>query len=165
MAEEGKAWKTYEEVARYLLNDIAGEFGLRLVEGKQKVQGGVTCWEIDAKGVAEAGGGFVIVECRRYVKSRLTQEDLGAIVYRMRDTGASGAIVVTPLPLQLGAQKIADAEGVHSVRLSSEATFEEYIINFLSKIKVGICDKFQVKEEFALEMRDLDGNLIERLEG
>jgi hypothetical protein len=33
-----KAWRDYEEVARYLLNRFAKEFGLEFVEGKQKIQ-------------------------------------------------------------------------------------------------------------------------------
>ena len=49
---EPKAWRTYEEVADHLLNRFANEFGLKFVEGKQKIQGSATTWEIDAKGVA-----------------------------------------------------------------------------------------------------------------
>ena len=53
MAGEEKEWKTYEEVAVYLLNQIASELGLERVEGKQDVYGShsLTMWEIDGKGV------------------------------------------------------------------------------------------------------------------
>jgi len=45
------SWKTYEEVATYLLQQNAKEFGLETIEPKQKIQGNKsgTIWEIDAK--------------------------------------------------------------------------------------------------------------------
>jgi len=47
------AWKSYEEVARYLLDQNAHELGLKRVEGKQEIpgRGSGTCYEIDAKGI------------------------------------------------------------------------------------------------------------------
>ena len=71
-----RKWKTYEELAAYLLNQFAAEFGLSRVEGKQAVQGqrSGTQWEIDAKGVREGNQSFIIVECRRYTTSKLNQE-------------------------------------------------------------------------------------------
>ena len=35
MVAQGEAWETYEEVAVYLLDQIASELGLERVEGKQ----------------------------------------------------------------------------------------------------------------------------------
>lgn len=66
-------WKTYEEVASYLLDRFAHKFDLVKVEGKQVIEGrrSGTKWEIDAKGIREGNEGFVIVECRRYTKSNL----------------------------------------------------------------------------------------------
>jgi len=57
-----KKWESYQEVATYLLDKFAREFGLNRVEGKQKIQGQYsgTEWEIDAKGVREGNEGFVI---------------------------------------------------------------------------------------------------------
>lgn len=165
MANGEKAWETYEEVARFLLDEFASKFGLQRVEGKQQIKGAVTDWEIDAKGVAEEDGIFIIVECRRYTKSGLNQEALGGLAYRIRDTGAAGAIVVSPLPFQRGAQKIADATGVHSVRLNSEATREEYILEFLGEVAMGWVERFEVEEELSIEIRDKDGNLVERRRG
>jgi len=48
-----KVWSTYEEVATYLLDRNAKEFGLEKVEGKQSVLGqrSGTNWVIDAKGI------------------------------------------------------------------------------------------------------------------
>lgn len=39
MTARGKAWQNYEEVAIYLLDEIAEELGLERVEGKQNVLG------------------------------------------------------------------------------------------------------------------------------
>jgi hypothetical protein len=90
-------WRTYEEVAQYLLDSLAHEFDLQGVEGKQKVPGRSTEWEIDAKGIKLGDEGFVIVEARRYVKRRLDQESIAALAFRIYDTGASGAICRFPI--------------------------------------------------------------------
>jgi len=39
MSEESQTWQSYEEVAAYLLDQIAAEFGLERFEGKQVVPG------------------------------------------------------------------------------------------------------------------------------
>jgi hypothetical protein len=45
------SWRSYEEVAQYLLGQMAALFGLGRVEGKQLIAGASgTSWEIDAKG-------------------------------------------------------------------------------------------------------------------
>ena len=54
--------------------------------------------------------GFVIIECRRYTKSRQSQEKIGGLAYRILDTGARGGILISPLGMQEGASKIADVE-------------------------------------------------------
>jgi hypothetical protein len=47
-----KKWRTYEEVAQYLLEQLGNYFGLGRVEGKQLVPGASgTSWEIEAKGL------------------------------------------------------------------------------------------------------------------
>jgi len=98
------SWKTYEEVATYLLQQNAKEFGLETIEPKQKIQGNKsgTIWEIDAKGVKSGNEGFVIIECRLYIASKQSQEKLGGLAYRIMDTGATGGIIVSPLGLQEG---------------------------------------------------------------
>ena len=87
-------WKTYEEVATYLLNQFASEFGLSKVEGKQSMPNlrSQTEWEIDAKGVREGNERFVIIECRRYTTSKQNQDKLGSLAYKntcLRRTGRS----------------------------------------------------------------------------
>src|SRR4051794_28061593 len=85
MASEETKWRTYEEVARFLLDQYAKEFGLQRVEGKQKVRGerSGTYWEIDAKGIREGDDGIILVECRRYTTSKQSQEKTGALAYRI----------------------------------------------------------------------------------
>lgn len=131
-------WKSYEEVATYLLNQFANEWGLDRFESKQDLQGMETgtTWEIDAKGCRDGDGGFMIVECRKY-KSKLKQEDLAAIAYRIQDTRAEGAIVVSPVGLQAGAKKVADANNVFEVILTPESTPNSFAIGFLHKFRAG----------------------------
>ena len=59
---EIKKWQSYEEVATYLLDQFAHEFGLRKVEGKQLIKGkrSKASYEIDAKGVRDNDSIFII---------------------------------------------------------------------------------------------------------
>jgi hypothetical protein len=140
MSSEPKTWESYEQVTTYLLNQIASEFGLERFEGKQTVVGdrSGTEWEIDAKGVGENDEIFLIVECRRYTKSRQNQEKVGSLAYRIIDTGAEGGILVSPLGLQEGAAKIARSENIYSVTLDEDSTRTEYVLRFLEKLRVGV---------------------------
>jgi hypothetical protein len=138
-----KTWQNYEEVATYLLDQFAHEFGLGRVEGKQTIAGARsgTQWEIDAKGLKQDGEGFVIIECRRYTKSKQSQEKIGALAYRILDTGASGGIIVSPLGVQEGAAMIATAENIQVVHLDENSTTTEYVLQFLNKVMIGVEDK------------------------
>ena len=133
-------WQTYEEVARFLLGKLAEELNLKRVEGKQHLSGqrSGTEWEIDAKGVSSQGDGIIIIEIRRHTTRRLTQEDVAAIAYRIQDTAAVGGIVVSPLPLQAGARKVAEAEGIVEVQLNENSTTEEHILRFLQRVMVRL---------------------------
>lgn len=107
-AKEPKAWETYEEVARFLLEEMSDTLGLGLerVEGKQKLAGkSGTKWQVDAKGVKTEDGAIVIVECRRWTTSKPDQEDVGAFAYRIGDVGAAGGIVVTPSACRRAARR------------------------------------------------------------
>lgn len=136
MIEDQENWKKYELAATSILNELAAHIGLARVEGTQKVPGLSTGteWKLDAKGVTENGEALVVIECRRYLKSRPTQEDLGAIAYRLIDTGAVSGIIVTPLGLQEGAQKVAAAMNILSVRLDADATPQQFVLQFLGKL-------------------------------
>jgi len=154
MNEDKKSWKTYEEIAQYLLNRMAEKFDLNRVERKQKVSGqrSGTEYEIEAKGVGKNGEGFVIIECRRYTTSKLKQEHLSALAYRIIDTGAEGGIIVTPIGLQDGAAKIAKAENVKVVHLSENSSRENYMLRFLNQVFIGITDKITITDSLVVKI-------------
>lgn len=135
-----KKWQTYEDVARYLLDAFGSEFGLMRVEGKQFVPSTKIDdpWEIDAKGVSANGEAFVLIECRRKTTRGLDKESVGAFALRIRDTGAAGGIIVSPLDLQSGAQKLASAYGIRHVLLTPESTMAEYLMQFLNRLFIGM---------------------------
>lgn len=145
-------WKSYEEVSQYLIKKYTEEFGLEDVEGKQEVKGyrSGTDWVIDAKGISEGNTGFIVIECRRYNSSKQKQEHLGGLAYRIIDTGAKGGIIVSPLGLQKGAKRIANAENIIEVKLSPDSNPNEYFMQFLNKVMVGIQDKITIREEFKI---------------
>jgi hypothetical protein len=140
---EDRKWKTYEEVAAYLLDQIAEVLGLEKVEGKQKIIGkrSGTTWEIDGKGVKGEGEGFVIIECRRYSKSKQKQEQVAALAYRIMDTGAQSGIIVSPLGIQEGGAKIANSENIQTVTLDENSTTTDYVLKFLNRIFAGVSIK------------------------
>ena len=137
---EDSKWKTYEEVATYLLGQITEVLGLEKVEGKQTLVGNRsgTTWEIDGKGVKNNEGGFVIIECRRYSKQKQKQEQVAALAYRIMDTGAQGGIIVSPLGIQEGGTKIANSENIQTVTLDENSTTTDYVLKFLNQIFAGV---------------------------
>lgn len=147
-------WKDYEQVAAYLLDQNAKEFGLDRVEGKESLAGhkSGTTWEIDAKGVRQDNEGFVIVECRRYTTSRLTQEQLGALAYRIMDTGVDGGIIVSPLGLQEGAVKVAAASNILNVQLDANSTPRQFAMQFLKKIMIGAEERLVLSDQASAEL-------------
>lgn len=156
-----KVWKNYEKVAQHLLNRFAECFELGSVEGKQIVPGeSGTEWEIDAKGVKSEGEGFIIVECRRYTKSRLNQESMAALAFRIQDTGAQGGIVVSPLEFQSGAKKIAAYSNIQHVTLDPKSTTSDYIMNFLNQIFIGISDTVSATDSLHIQLVQ-DGKVID----
>ena len=142
MTDSDKAWENYEEVAVYLLDQVGNRLGLDFehVEGKQDIYGSRSGakWEIDGKGVKVGDEGFVIIECRRYTKSRQKQEQAACVAYRIIDTGASGGILVSPLGFQEGAKRIAAAEGIHEVFMDENSTRSDYMVKFLDRATVGV---------------------------
>ena len=147
-------WETYEEVARYLLEQFKDKFGLELVEGKQDISGkqSRTNYEIDGKGVKEGYKGFIIIECKRYTKSRIRQSTIQSLAYQIIDTGAKGGIIVSPLGLQEGASKIAEAENIVSVHLSPNSTTTKFILSFLNEIMLGTFDNVAVHDEVIVKV-------------
>lgn len=139
-SEEVTTWQSYEDVARFLLRKLGDQLGLGLatVEGKQKLIGDSgTEWEVDGKAVRADDGAIIVVECRRYPKSRLNQGQVAHLAYEIGDVGASGAIVVTPIGLQRGARLIAERENIKTVHLDADSTTEGYLLKFLGSVVVG----------------------------
>ena len=150
-----KAWEGYEQVAAHLLGQFAEALGINHVEGKQVIPGhsSGTSWEVDGKGVRTGPGeGFVIVECRRYTTSKQTQEKIAAFAYLIQDTGAVGGIIVTPLGLQVGAEKVARAENIIDVHLRADSTPYEYFLSFLNRVFVGLTDRATLTDHVSVEV-------------
>lgn len=157
-----KNWQSYEEVAAHLLDRFATEFGLGRVEGKQVVPGASgTSWEIDAKGYAEDGTSFLIVECKRYTTSKVKQEVMAGMAFRINDTGAAGGIIVTPLGYQEGAKKVAAHAGIKTVQLRENSTTTDYVLRFLNSLHVGFSASIRLESELKIEKRDAAGNVVE----
>jgi hypothetical protein len=138
--EKKTKWESYEEVARYLINKFREKFGLETVEGKQVVSGKCTDWEIDGKGVRLGKEGFLVIECRRYPKSRLSPEQAAGLAFRIEDLGASGGILVSPLGFQEGGNKIAEANNIARLFLLPDSTIENYVLRFLNEIMIGVTE-------------------------
>ena len=138
-ADEPKAWETYQDVANYLLEKLSETLGLGLacVEGRQKLVGDVTEWDVEGKGVRVEDGSIIVIECRRYTTSRPNQEAMGGFAYRIGDIGAAGGIMVSPLGVQEGAKKIANREGIKTVRLDADSTTTDFMVEFLEKVVAG----------------------------
>ena len=163
MLRQPDDWRRYEQAAADILHEVRAHFGFERVEGKQLIVGLRTGadWEIDAKGVSEGGQAFVIIECRRYTTSKLKKKALAAVAYEMKDTGAAGGIVVTPIGLQEGAKKIAAAENITHVRLPLNATPEQFALEFLGKVIVrprGVAAKGEVGQVTAIVSPEKDTN-------
>ena len=143
---QDKAWQDYEAAAQFLLGQMALHFGLGSVEGKQVVPGLGTNWQIDAKGVREDGEGFVIIECKRFVKHCVSQAIIGTLACSIRDTGAIGGIIVSPLPLQSGAKKLAAHNNILEISLDEHSTNSDYILRFINKLFVGVSERAVIGE-------------------
>lgn len=134
-------WKTYEEVSAYLVNMLARELGLSRVEGKQVLPGeSGTSWEVDAKGIREGDEAFVLVECRR-TNARQSQAKVAALAFSVHDTGAVGGIIVTPVPLQVGAKKVAASANIQHVQIDLKSTPAEFAVKFLNHLFVGVTSR------------------------
>lgn len=143
-----QAWRDYEEVAQYLINEMADHFGLEGMEGKQRIPGDSgTQWEIEGKGVVVGDEGFVILECKRYTKNKVNQETTGGLAFRIHDTNAQGALLVSPFGLQAGARKVAEATDITEVTLTSGSTKTEYVLKFLNNAFIGVTDTISSAED------------------
>jgi len=60
------------------------------------------------------------------------------LAYRIIDTGASGAILVSPLGFQSGARKVAEAENIQEFFMGPDSTSHAYVVKFLNNVVVGV---------------------------
>ena len=133
-------WQNYEEVALHILTKIKDHLDLCTIEGKQKLKGlSGTHWEIDAKGVRQDDESIVLIECRKRGK-RIDQEQMAALAYRIRDTGANGGIIVSPLKPQKGAAIVATSENIKCIQIDPGSDTTNYIARFLRTIFTGITE-------------------------
>lgn len=159
-----KKWMSYEEVATYLLDEVAHHFGLGRVEKKKMVAGrSGTDWELDATGWSKDGTKFFAIECKRHTKTGISQAITGSLAWAIRDTGAAGGILVSPLGLQSGAKKVAKDAGIVEVVLRPDSTTTEYLLQFLNRIHVGLVDTVtaSVGESITIILKDVDGNVVD----
>ena len=101
----------------------------------------------------------MIVECRRYPSSRLDQESIGGLAYRISDAGASGGIIVTPVGLQMGAAKVAEAENIITVILDEKSSSTDFVIRFLDKIRVGVSGELKPTGSLGRKLIHKDGTV------
>ena len=131
-------WLIYEDAARKVLADLRNALGLDSVEGKQVLDGASGAkWEIDAKAWRKGSEKFLVVEARRHTKSRLKQKDIAAIAFQIQDVGGTGAVVVSPLPMQQGAKVISASANIQHVRLSSDSTADSYLAEYMGRRFLG----------------------------
>ena len=134
MENSPQTWQTYEQVARAVLRDLRLNLNITDVEGYQDLPGNSgTIWRVEGTAIRSADNAFLIIECRRHTTQGLSQESVGGLAYRINDTGAGGAILVTPLPLQRGAALVAQAESIEHVILEPWSTSENYLASFMGK--------------------------------
>ena len=134
MDSSSQTWQTYEQVARVVLRDLRQSLGITAVAGYQDLPGNSgTTWRVEGTAVRTTDGAFLIIECRRHTTQGLSQESVGGLAYRISDTGAGGAILVTPLPLQKGATLVAQAQSIAHLVLAPWSTSEDYLAQFMGK--------------------------------
>ncbi len=119
----------------------------------------------DAKGCAEDGKQFVIVECKRYPNRGISQAIVASLAWTIQDTGAAGGVLVSPVGFQDGARKIAAATTISEVTLREDSTTTDYMLKFLNKIFCGVSDNISITESISIVIQDESGNVIETRRG
>ena len=137
--QDEKPWRKYEAAAREVLKVIGKDSGIAAVEGKQDLPGkSGTTWEVDAKAILGDGQKFVLIEVRRYTTKSLDQESVGAFIFRIDDVGASGGVIVSPLPLQSGAVVVAKSRGIEHLRLAPDSSAADYLAEYMGRRFLGV---------------------------
>ena len=163
MAKADKAWKSFEDAFRAILEDHKDFFGLDSIEptpGKAEAKSGYV-YDIEVTGYSKGDEKLVLFECRR--KSRnLEPKDAGEFAYRIQMTGAKKGYFVTTLEKGLaeGAKTIADYAQIYHIRLSENATPQEYLMKYLNNFFVLV--RSTVSSSVSLVARDSKGSVIGR---
>ena len=87
-----------------------------------------------------------------------------ALAFTIQDVGAEGGILVSPLGLQAGAKKVASKANIKEVVLTENSTTTSYMMQFLDQIHMGDEARLELTDHLLIEVRDLDGNVVERCE-
>ncbi len=160
--KKSPTWKSYEDIATFVLNQCAHEFGLGNFDGKQMIEGASgTDWEVDARGWSKDGSTFFNVECKKHIGTRISQALTGSLAYSITDTGATGGFLVSPEGLQSGAKKVAAAAGIHEIKLDPASTTSAYFGEWLGSLHAGFTDVVNVgvSEHLLITLTDENGNV------
>ncbi|WP_175701133.1 restriction endonuclease [Burkholderia ambifaria] len=152
-------WKSYEQIAEFVLNQCANEFGLSRFEGKQDVAGkSGTDWEVDARGWTEGDSAHFVVECKKHSNTAISQAITGSLFCTIRDTDAAGGFLVSPHGLQSGAKKLAASTNIHEIKLDPRSTTAAYFGEWLGKLRIGLSETISFSERILIKKIDENGN-------
>lgn len=147
------SWKTYEDVARALVERFRDDLGVARVEAKQDLPGASgTKWEIEIVAYAKDDEKLVVFECRQKARDGIAQEEVGGFAYRVKDLGAAKGYFVTPIGFQRGAALVAEYEKIDLIKLSYDASVDDYVMQFLNRIFVGASDEIVVTDEVSVKL-------------
>lgn len=163
-------WRTYEDAVRSIITQHKELFELDSVEpAPAKLQGkSGTTWNIEIVGYKAGQRRIVIVEVRRKTTRNLEPEEVGGFAYRVEDVGAEKGYMVTPLErgFSIGAATIADYEEIGNIKVSVDATPEDYILQHLNSMFCRFTEDVPsvigaIKDDFRFLIKDSDGKLVQ----
>jgi hypothetical protein len=100
----------------------------------------------------QGGGVFSVNNQGRMTQSLLSTVASTDFDWAFTHTGARGALIVTPLGLQEGANKVGQAANVVSVTLNADCTPTEFVMAFLDKVFLGVSDTCVVSDHVKVEV-------------
>lgn len=155
------SWKTYEEIAAFVLNQCAAEFGIERVEGKQGVAGkSGTDWEVDARAWTVGNSTHLLVECKKFSNTAISQAITGSLAFQIQDTEAEGGFLVSPKGFQSGAKKVAAAANIREIKLDPRSTESAWFGEWLGRKRVGFTDEVKIgaSDHLLIKLIDEHGN-------
>lgn len=157
-----KAWESFEDVFRVILNDHKEYFGLARVEpgpAKAVAESGYV-YNIEVLAYAKGDEKLVLFECRLKIKN-LEPGHAGEFIHRISTTGAKKGYFVTSLEkgLSKGAMMEAGYHQVGHIQLSADATRYEYIMRYMQDFFLGVSPT-KIGASASVIARDPEGNII-----